>query len=119
MISALKVPAPYHLETEAEAAGASIPSRCLIADPSRELQALASFLGLSRPFPDPTALLAREFNIVVIPTSAAPSLRAPRRRLFDAADVDSCQNGEAVRRAEWFGKRMKSCLRARPRGFDC
>ena len=27
MISALKVPAPYHLETEAEAAGASIPSR--------------------------------------------------------------------------------------------
>ena len=28
MISALRVPAPYHLGTETEAAGASIPSRC-------------------------------------------------------------------------------------------
>jgi hypothetical protein len=32
MISALRVPTPYHLETETEAAGTSIPSRSAAAE---------------------------------------------------------------------------------------
>jgi hypothetical protein len=39
----------------------------LIADPLRESQALESFLGLSRPFPDPTALLAERVNTGPVP----------------------------------------------------
>jgi hypothetical protein len=39
----------------------------LIADPLREAQALASFLGLSRSFPDPIALFAERVNTGPVP----------------------------------------------------
>ncbi len=39
----------------------------LVADPLQAAQALASFLGLSRPFPDPTALLAERVNTGPLP----------------------------------------------------
>ena len=39
----------------------------LIADPLREAQALASFLGLSRSFPDPIALFAEQVNTGPVP----------------------------------------------------
>ena len=54
----------------------------LVADPLRAARALASFLGLVRPFPDPSALVAERVNAGVAPATAPPS---PSRAAWAAA----------------------------------
>jgi hypothetical protein len=50
----------------------------LIADPWGAARTLASFLGLSRPFPDPLALLAEPINAGVVPRHRATFAAARR-----------------------------------------
>ena len=50
----------------------------LVADPLRAAQALASFLGLPRPFPDPSALVGERINAGVVPRHRAAFATARR-----------------------------------------
>lgn len=78
----------------------------LVADPLRAARALASFLGLPRPFPDPSALVAERVNAGVVPRHRAAFATA--RRLGGCLmrhDVNwPSRLAKRLGVQEWFGR---------------